>query len=218
MLAAPDQALQLRLGSALKLYSYVVDRDFGFAPNPFFGVCTLATCKPRIRNAAKRDDWVIGTGGARRKRRGALIYAMRVTDALTFNDYFNDPRFTDKKPNLQGSKKRAFGDNIYCRDEQGVWHQLNSHHSFEDGSCNFANVANDTQADRVLISTDFTYFGADGPQIPAQFRNYGGVDICAGRGHKCNFPPELVRDFIAWFRSLDASGFIGRPLEWSKTP
>ena len=32
-----------------RVYMYVVDRDFGFAPNPFHGVRTLATCKPPIR-------------------------------------------------------------------------------------------------------------------------------------------------------------------------
>lgn len=33
----------------MTLYSYVVAHDFGFAPNPFDGLCTLATCKPDIR-------------------------------------------------------------------------------------------------------------------------------------------------------------------------
>ena len=28
-----------------KLFSYVVDHDYGFAPNPFGGFCTLAKCK-----------------------------------------------------------------------------------------------------------------------------------------------------------------------------
>ena len=46
----------------MRLHSYVVARDYGFAPNPFFGVCTLATCKPKIRSAAKLGDWVMGTG------------------------------------------------------------------------------------------------------------------------------------------------------------
>lgn len=47
-------------GNPLKLYSYVVARDFGFAPNPFHGYCTLATCKPDIRATASVGDWVIG--------------------------------------------------------------------------------------------------------------------------------------------------------------
>ena len=44
----------------MKLYSYIVARDFGFAPNPFYGFCTLATCKPKIakdRYGWRLDNW-----------------------------------------------------------------------------------------------------------------------------------------------------------------
>ena len=43
------------------LFSYTVDTDSGFAPNPFGGICTLACCKPKIRQSANVQDWVIGT-------------------------------------------------------------------------------------------------------------------------------------------------------------
>lgn len=68
----------------MKLYSYVVARDYGFAPNPFYAACTLATCKPRIRKTAKPNDWVLGTGCAERKRSGTLVYAMspRITVSM----------------------------------------------------------------------------------------------------------------------------------------
>ena len=49
------------------LYVYIITRDFGFAPNPFHGRCTLATCKPGIRKSAKVGDWVLGVGGANLK-------------------------------------------------------------------------------------------------------------------------------------------------------
>jgi hypothetical protein len=97
------------------LFSYVVARDYGFAPNPFFGACTLATCKPNIRRAAKVDDWIVGTGSAVNNKVGMIVYAMRVTEIITFNQYWNDPRFQRKKPKLNGSKKQAFGDNILNR-------------------------------------------------------------------------------------------------------
>ena len=42
-------------------------RDYGFAPNPFFGFCTLANCKPKIRKSANVGDWIIGTGCKTRK-------------------------------------------------------------------------------------------------------------------------------------------------------
>lgn len=43
-----------------KIYSYIVAEDNGFAPNPFGKACTLACCKPDIRQHAKTDDWILG--------------------------------------------------------------------------------------------------------------------------------------------------------------
>jgi hypothetical protein len=205
----------------VKLHSYVVARDYGFAPNPFFGVCTLATCKPGIRRVAEIGDWVVGTGSKRRKRDRNIVYAMRVTGAMTFDQYWAHPRFQAKKPNLRGSKKQAFGDNIYCRHAQTKrWCQANSHHSMPDGSANRSNVVADIKADRVLISDDFVYWGGSGPSIPQKFLKYGipSISLCAGRGHKVNFPSALVQEFIAWIRSLAVKGYAGEPLDWSRTP
>jgi hypothetical protein len=62
-----------------KLFSYVVDHDNGFAPNPFGGLCTLAKCKygtPAKRNVvelANEGDWVIGTGGTCGLRRAKAL-------------------------------------------------------------------------------------------------------------------------------------------------
>jgi hypothetical protein len=201
----------------LQLFSYVVARDYGFAPNPFFNTCTLATCKPGIRRVAEVGDWVVGTGTATRKRKEYLVFAMKVEEVLTFEQYWNDPRFAQKRPNLRGSKKQAFGDNIYYK-AQGAWQQLDSHHSFADGSPNPANIATDTKADRVLISTDYVYWGGTGPRIPAKFRNYEGVDICAHRGYKKNFPDAFVSDFVAWIRNSGAKGYAGAPIDWDQTP
>ncbi|MEW6499812.1 MAG: hypothetical protein AB1589_46215, partial [Cyanobacteriota bacterium] len=72
-----------------RIYIYAIVRDFGFAPNPFHGYCTLATCKPKIRNPAKVGDWVIGMGGSKRlKATGRCIYAMCITEKITFNEYW----------------------------------------------------------------------------------------------------------------------------------
>ena len=126
-----------------------------------------------------------------------------------------------KRPNLRGSKKQAFGDNIYHQVQKtGQWRQENSHHSFEDGRINKANVIADTRTDRVLISDDFVYWGGVGPAFPARFLNYGTnhVSICVGRNHKNNFPPVFVHQFVAWLRAFDKSGFLGDPLDWRSTP
>ncbi|MGF6732794.1 hypothetical protein OKW50_004939 [Paraburkholderia youngii] len=144
---------------------YVVDRDFGFAPNPFHKLCTLATCKPIIRRVAKEGDWVIGMGGSRLKATGKCIFAMRVSSSIAFNEYWENSLYRDKKPVRNGSKKMMVGDNIYHQ-VSGDWRQLNSHHSHPDGSPNIHNVRNDTQTDAVLVSDYFFYFGAAAIEIP----------------------------------------------------
>lgn len=204
----------------LKLYSYVVARDFGFAPNPFYSVCTLATCKPEIRRLAQVGDWVVGTGTAQRERSGYLVFAMKVAEPMSFDDYWADERFQRKKPNLRGSKKQAFGDNIYSRhSENGEWQQLNSHHSLPNGDPNLANIENDTKTNRVLIGNEYVYWGGAGPQIPQRFRNFNGIDICAGRGHKSKkFSAELIAEFITWLHELGEQGFRADPLDWVRTP
>lgn len=211
-----NRSLQLLETLALRLHSYVVARDFGFAPNPFYGFCTLATCKPVIRRAASDGDWIVGTGSARNKRQRHLVFAMKVCEILTFAQYWSDPRFQRKKPKLSGSKKLAYGDNIYHRSANGKWMQENSHHSYADGSANSANIKNDTQADRILIAAEFVYWGGSGPLIPAQFRQ-PGRDIRAVRGHKNSFPPQLVEQFVSWLMSQPDRGYVNHPLDWRST-
>ncbi|MHB2025084.1 MAG: Nmad2 family putative nucleotide modification protein [Elusimicrobiota bacterium] len=199
----------------MNLYSYVVARDFGFAPNPFFGVCTLATCKPMIRGGAHIGDWVVGTGSKGYDLGGRVVFAMEVAEVLTFDDYWDDRRFQQKKPNLAGSVKQAFGDNIYHRHPKtGRWTQIDSHHSFIGGRPNMANVRHDTQTPKVLIGLDFIYWGASGPNIPKRFRKDKGINVCAHRGHKCNFPEKFVASFVKWIKSREERGYVGAPAEF----
>lgn len=144
---------------------------------------------------------------------------MQVTEVMSFNSYWSDSRFQQKTPNLRGSKKQAFGDNIYYRNmDTREWHQLDSHHSHPDGTPNIRNVNNDTKTDSVLVSDCYIYWGGKGPEIPARFRNFDGFDLCkVGMGHKCKFPDNMVTDFIDWILSLGVQGYCGTPLDWSNT-
>jgi hypothetical protein len=196
----------------MRLYSYVVARDYGFAPNPFYGVCTLATCKPVIRNSARISDWIIGTGSKTLGLDRMLVFAMRVAEILTYDQYWRDERFAQKRPNLRGSLKQAYGDNIYHRDpETGRWVQADSHHSCPDGSPNQDNICRDTKSQNVLVATEFAYWGGTGPLIPAKFRRIGSERICCGRGHKCNFSEGFAEAFVTWIQSLNCQAYLGRP-------
>jgi hypothetical protein len=193
------------------LYSYVITRDYGFAPNPFGKYCTLATCKPLIRETAKVGDWVIGTGSASQKYNMAsrLIYAMRIDEKMSFTDYWIDPRFQYKKPVMNGSKKQKYGDNIYYFDEaQKKLVQIDSHHSFENGQANVKNYNRDTSGKNVLISSCFWYFGAKAPQIPEKL----AIQIVKhGRGYKKILDQNVIKKLILWLEKHFEMGFNGAP-------
>lgn len=163
-------------------FLYVVARDFGFAPNPFHGVCTLATCKPTIRRIARLGDWVIGMGGLRLRATGRCLFAMEVTAKMAFDEYWNEPRFALKRPLRNGSLKMAVGDNIYHRGPDGDWIQADSHHSHPDGTPDQSNIEVDTNSDAVLLSSNFYYFGSAAPPIPASI--LADIGFTNGRSHR----------------------------------
>ncbi len=200
------------------LYSYVVRYDSGFAPNPFYGYCTLATCKPKIRNSANVGDWVVGCGSNSQdvRRGGHLVYAMRVSETLNFNQYNADPRFESKKPFRHGSRKQSCGDNIYYSSpEHGVWQQRDSFHSHADGSINGAHVNRDTGTNRILISNQYIYFGGEGPEFPPFLRDRTGRPLCkSGIGYTTFDDPQLIANFEQWINSFGAGGYHGVPFEW----
>lgn len=159
------------------LYAYAITRDFGFAPNPFHGICTLATCKPDIRKAASVGDWVMGIGGSSLpKVKRKCILLMKVTELLSFQEYWEDKRFSLKRPVRNGSRVQMLGDNIYHKNDQDEWIQEDSHHSNPDGTANPINLDRDTgRSDRVLISNCFLYFGGDAIPIDLDSIGYGRV-------------------------------------------
>lgn len=200
----------------MKIFSYVVARDYGFAPNPFNGYCTLATCKPGIRRSAVVGDWIVGTGAKTKYNlAGHLIYAMKVDETMDYDAYWTDPRFACKRPILNGSLKQIYGDNIYHRNREG-WVQADSHHSLENGQPNPRNVDHDTSVNRLLIARRFVYFGSAAPRIPKRFRPYRatGEDICCpGRGYRV-MSHELATAFQTWLDELGKWGLLGLPLEF----
>lgn len=201
----------------MALHSYVVRYDSGFAPNPFYGYCTLATCKPRIRAGAQVGDWIVGSGSkaAHAGQAGRLVYAMRVNEALTWDQYSADPRFRSKQPFRRGSRKQTCGDNIYFRLIPGSpWQQRDSFHSRADGSADPDHVKRDTGVDRVLVSQEYVYMGGEGPLLP-DLQDNEGRSLCKhGIGHSKFSDPVLIDAFVTWFNKLGVTGFKGVPFEW----
>lgn len=175
------------------LFIYVVSRDFGFAPNPFHGTCTLATCKPDIRRSAHVGDWIMGVGGSRLKATGKCLYLMKVTEVSTFDRYWNDARFRSKRPLRNGSAVMMVGDNVYHREaEAGPWIQEDSHHSNPDGSPNMRNLATDTNSVNVLLSSHFYYFGRSAPPVALEAIGYKNIR----NYRKVSLKAEVVKRFV----------------------
>ncbi len=201
-----------------KIYMYVVARDFGFAPNPFHGVCTLATCKPKIRSVAREGDWVVGMGGEGLAATGKCIYFMQVTGAMSFNDYWSHPDFKCKRPARNGSRMAMLGDNIYHRECEGdAWTQENSHHSRADGSPERWNVENDTRTDRILYSTHFVYFGEDAPDVPLRILQEIGYENV--RNHR-TFKHSQCRSLLEWIEEQGAGNWnmvLANPFQFNQS-
>lgn len=202
----------------MNCFRYKLDHDYGFAPNPFHGTLTLATCKAQIRSNPHLNigDWVIGLGSQRLGCLGHLIYAMKVTHKMTFDQYWEDARFLCKRPNLTGSLVQMYGDNVYHTDPQsGRVIQENCAHSKEGGIPNDGHLRSDSSGKNVLLSDHFYYLGDHHVPIPDQFdyiyrnvlRNYTFLDLQNRQ--------EDLNAFINWIETTFPMGISGDPINWS---
>jgi hypothetical protein len=193
------------------VFSYVVEHDLGFAPNPFHGVCTLACCKPKIRKKATGGDYVLGMGAVKPKLQGHLTYWMRVDEIVTFDEYWNDPRFRRKRPVMGGTRYLRYGDNIYHRDGTAEFIQEDSFHSLEDGSLSLGDLERDTgRTEKVLIGREFAYWGRAGLKLPARLKCFS----ISGPGHKSNFSEHEIDKLMGWLAQHPERGYLGEPAHW----
>lgn len=198
----------------MNLYTYKITRDFGFAPNPYFGFCTLATCKPKIRHGCKIGDWIAGFGGLNTIAANKLVYLMQVNEKLNFDEYWDDQRFQNKKPCFNKSIKHCYGDNIYHHDENDNWFQENSHHSLVDG-INYLNLEHDTSVNKVVISEKYWYFGREAINLCDDL----SAIIPKNRGHRKFINLEAEKYITLLLNYINNSGYLNRvnglPFSWN---
>lgn len=188
----------------MKLLKYVMTSDTGLAPNPYFGICSLAVCTPNHRNARLCvDDWIVGHSTKATGHK--LIYAMRVTRILTMPEYFKE--YPQKHPNPYGDQKQRCGDNFYDN-SSGKWRRLpspchNNVHAF----------AKD-QGKPVFLSKnekDFWYFGGMADSTTTGFQNWFPDLIKDRQGFSYVYDEDLIERFAAWLTESGRSGLIGEP-------
>jgi hypothetical protein len=142
-------------------------------------------------------------GGRRLEATGRCLFAMLVSEKITYNEYWGGAAYADKKPVRNGSSRMLVGDNIYyLNPESGNWQQADSHHSNVDGSVNSKNQSADTKSDKVLISRCFWYFGIDAPLVPASV--LAAIGFQNRVGHRVYDYSKCV-GLIAWLHNSFSS-------------
>lgn len=183
-----------------RLYTYIVQQDTGLAPNPYWGICTLAVCTPNHQGSkVKPGDFVAGFLSKARQHR--FLYAMEVSDVIGLHEYYLDSRFDKKKPNLKGSWKQRCGDNFYSRGSDGEWIQhRNRFHIGEEIK------QQDTRFAKVFLAKRFWYLGRSASLLPEQYASLAG-----GRGARVNHDPDVVAGFLEWFSGTFSQGIADLP-------
>ncbi|WP_416423810.1 hypothetical protein RAM80_28920 [Pseudomonas sp. App30] len=189
----------------MKLLKYVMTHDSGLAPNPFFGVCSLALCTPNHMNVRLvPGDWVVGHSTKATGNR--LVYAMRLTKVLGMDEYFH--QFPAKRPDPDGSIEQQYGDNLYFR-ENDRWRRLPS------AQHNWIEAFRHDQGRRVYLAegTDrFWYFGADNsaPFLAELMDRFPWL-VQGRQGFTYVHDVERIHAFGHALEALGQSGQLGRP-------
>lgn len=188
------------------LYSYSIPFDSGAAPNPYWGVCTLAICKPKIRSTAKVGDWVVANG-SKNSLIGdisqKIVCAMKITNKMTFEEYDNycKEQVPKKIPSWDSKDyRRKVGDCIYDFSTSDKPTIRTSVHSETDRR-------RDLSGKNVLLSTHFYYFGDKPVDIPDNIR---GI-IHNGQNHKSQLNEQYVLEFIKWINNFEKNKLYGKP-------
>jgi hypothetical protein len=165
------------------LYSYVVDHDHGYAPNPEQGLCSLVHCKfsgnGKRRNVVEKaevGDWILGSGGVSRSSAGndRIIYLMRVDRKIPFAEYLSSSEFHGR---------------VDCRDagRQNIFALLSQHYFY------FGRNALDK---------------ANLPTALAQLALFK-----KGPGFRADLPLSQVRLLTQWFDRTFKTGVHGQPCD-----
>lgn len=178
------------------LFSYCITHDHGAAPNPFWGVCTLVICKPKIRRVAQVGDWVVGTGSADSPIgdiRGSIVYAMKVTGRMSVQQYETHAQkhLPNKIPDwYSGDPRRMVGDAIYDFDHDPPKVRKSIHDE--------SNRARNLGGQYALLSEHFYYFGDRPRQLPERLLGL----VKRGPAHRSCVNAEYLGPFLEWLESL----------------
>jgi Nucleotide modification associated domain 2/Nucleotide modification associated domain 3 len=148
----------------------------------------------------KKGDWLIGNSP--KKDGNRLVYAMRISDVLSMNQYFHNKQFEAKKPKPDGTLIEQCGDNIYYQRGVNQWTRLPS--PFHNSRKNFEKDV----GHHVFVAEHFYYFGRRRVAIPDNLREV--IQDRQGIHYKKD---RLADDFVAWLEANHKPGILGTPLD-----
>jgi hypothetical protein len=203
-----------------RLFTYKVAGDSGSAPNPYFGLCTLAICKPRIRKYAVRGDIVVGFGcksNTDPEEEFRVVYAMQVEEVLPWRAYI-DRCHADIQGKIPAAKslERYAGDCIYVLDGGHVAREPLPSASNHDA----ASFRKDVESgENVLMSRLYWYFGRGNAHrlvLPKALHELSP----RFQGERSNANTLLIPSFVGWFNEEVAArrlapGIHGMPKDGS---
>jgi hypothetical protein len=172
---------------SVRTYLYKLTSDRGGAPCAppqrlgELPLLTLSICKPAIRRTAQAGDRILGITSRALAASdgyplGAVIYAARVTAAVDPHEYYAEHSMYRQRPDCIYAFHQANG-----RLQHSGRTRLHSDPRYEPrdiGSYPFYRNA------RALVSTDFRYFGAKAPVIPARLYRLRQIAEELGQGHR----------------------------------
>jgi len=191
----------------MKLYSYCLRYDDGAAPNPFWGICTLVVCKPKIRHSVNKGDWIVGLGSANSPIgdvSDCIVYAMKVTEKMIMREYDEYCRtsFQSKIPQWRNRNdyRLRVGDCIYDYSEGEPPRIRWSVHDER-------NRKRDLGGEYAVLSNHFFYFGDQPVKLPGDLTPI----IHSTQGHKSNANQTYLDEFIRWIESFESNKLYGEP-------
>lgn len=203
------------------MWSYKLTYDTMFAPNPLWGILTLATCKPRIRRSpnSKKGTWIAGWTACTlhnsplqnkpisycKRGEEKLIYLAQIDETIALDKYWE--KYPQKRPIVGCGINHAtyYGDNIYHKESNGdIIQAPNNSHYKDDIQKDFYN------GQYALVCKKFFYFTMEKRlYVPEDFRSL----IHAGVGQSLK-SGELVYKFIDYVTDAAAkqgvnNGIVG---------
>lgn len=179
--------------------------DTGLAPNPFFGICSLALCTPNHMNARlEKGDWVLGhtTRSTGRK----LVYAMKLTRVIDMPSYFYE--YPLKRPELNGTMEQRCGDNLYQSHTATCSRIPSAHHN------NPTAFKQDINRKVYLAEGEenFWYFGGNNPatflsEFPDRFPGL----LRDRQGFSYIYDTAFISQFTEWLYKQSKPGLRGQP-------